>query len=172
VVSRPATDEEHDGAEEESESRPVVGTSRPPGSPGPIPRSRAAQLLIEVPPCSAVGMSLHRAHLPPRASRTRRYGVSVCERGHVSPVGSRPECRTPDNSASQCIRPRLKAGLCAQPAWRAYLGLEGKKTLREVKIAPRTRLDAWNMAHSGGRRGEAATPYPIFGAPHHRVTGA
>jgi hypothetical protein len=153
MVSRPVTDEEHDGEEAERESRPVVGTSRPPGSPGPIPLSRAAQLLIEVPPCSALGMSLHSAHLPPRASRTRRYGVSVCERGRVSTLGSRPECRTPDNSASQCIRPRPEAGLCAQPAWRAYPGLEGKKTLREVKIAPRTRLDAWHMAKSRGRRG-------------------
>ena len=32
-------------------------------------------------------------------------------------------------------------------------GPEGKKPLREVKIDPRTRLDAWNMAKSRGRRG-------------------
>jgi hypothetical protein len=51
----------------------------------------------------------------------------------------------------------LEAGLCAQPVWRASPGLEAKKTLREVRIDPRTRLEAWNMAHSRGRRGEAAS---------------
>jgi hypothetical protein len=90
VVSNPATDEENDGEEEERESLPVVGTSRLPCSPGPIPLSRAPQLLIEVPPCSAVGMSLHSAHLPPRSYRTRRYGVLVCERGRFSTCSCSP----------------------------------------------------------------------------------
>jgi hypothetical protein len=65
VGSGSATDEENDGEEEERESLPVVGTSRPPRSPGPIPLSRAARLLIEVSPCSAAGMALHRVPLPP-----------------------------------------------------------------------------------------------------------
>jgi hypothetical protein len=168
VGSGSATDEENDGEEEERESLPVIGTSRPPCSPGPIPLSRAARLLIEAPPCSAAGMALHGTHLPSRSSRTRRDRVAIFERGRVSRPGVRPGCRTPHDRASECIHARLEAGLCAQPAWRAYSGLE-EETLREVKIDSRTRLEAWNMADSGGRRGEAATPYPIFGAPHHRV---
>jgi hypothetical protein len=38
----PPTDEEPDGAQEERESLPVVGPSRSPCSPGPIPCPRAA----------------------------------------------------------------------------------------------------------------------------------
>jgi hypothetical protein len=32
------------------------------------------------------------------------------------------------------------------------VGIEGKKTLREVRIDSQTRLEAWNMANIGGRR--------------------
>jgi hypothetical protein len=64
-MAGPAPDEEYDGAEAECESLSVIGASRLACAPGPIPLSRTAQLLIEVPSCPMAGMSLRGTDLPP-----------------------------------------------------------------------------------------------------------
>jgi hypothetical protein len=126
-VTGPAPDEEHDGAEAERESLSVIGISRPACAPGPIPRSRAAQLLIEVPPCPVAGKSPLGTDLPPCASRTRRPGDSVFAQGHCRTPGARPMCRIRDDRTSECRHSRPFAGPCAQPAWGTAPGVRGSR---------------------------------------------
>jgi hypothetical protein len=151
MVSGPATDEEYDGEKAERESLPGAGTSRLPCSPGPIPRSRAARLLIEAPPRSAIGASPHSASPPAILSHSPRWHLRL----RAGSLQDRRRASRVPNTRSQSCRvhtPAPEAGLCAQPAWRAEPGLE-EKTFREVRIDSRTRLEAWNMAGSRGRRG-------------------
>jgi hypothetical protein len=75
----------------------------------------------------------------------------------ASGVAAVHEARVPSAEPPMTGLPRAyaRAGRqgCALSRPGAHRGPSGQKTLREVTIDSRTRLDAWHIAKSGGRRG-------------------
>lgn len=142
VVSGAATDEEHDDAEAERESLPVIGTSRPACSPGPRPLSRAVQLLIEGPPGPRQGCpSLARFSPHQRRALAKKAFPPASE------VASGCRARLPSASHS-------RAGLATAHAcaWRLGRALtwprKYRRALRERKTPKEVRIGLTNEARS------------------------
>jgi hypothetical protein len=170
-VAGPAPDEESDSAEAERESLSVIGASRLACAPGPIPLSRTAQLLIEAPSCPVAGC-LSRAWIFPHDLLAFAEMASPSSRG-VASVYEVYGLGAEHPMTGVRVQPLAPArwAVCSAGLER-IAGRSGEEDLREVRIDARTGREAWNLAYNGARRGEAATPDPIIGAPHHRVQGA